>query len=126
MKKRIGFIGLGIMGMPMVRNLLKHSYNVTVYDINQSAVNSIAKEGANPASSGKEVALNSDVIITMLPKGEHVNEALFGQNGVLEAARQGLIIIDMSSVSPTDSTFMFDNCQKLGVHFLDAPVSGGE
>ncbi len=126
MKKRVGFIGLGIMGMPMTRNLIKAGFQVTAFDLNQDAVNLIASEGATAASSGKEVAQNSDVIITMLPKGEHVRAAVFGVNGVIEGAKEGLIIVDMSSVSPVDSKQMATHAAEKGVHFLDAPVSGGE
>lgn len=126
MRKRVGFIGLGIMGMPMTRNLIKAGFNVTVFDLNQEAVNLIATEGANAATSGKEVAENSDVVITMLPKGEHVRAAVFGMNGVIEGAHEGLTIVDMSSVSPVDSKQMATHASEKGVHFLDAPVSGGE
>ncbi|WP_227939535.1 2-hydroxy-3-oxopropionate reductase [Alkalihalobacillus deserti] len=126
MTNKVGFIGLGIMGLPMVRNLMKHGNTVTVFDINQTAVDTLAKEGAHPASSGQEVASASDVIITMLPKGEHVRQAVFGENGVMAGARSGMTIIDMSSVSPVDSKEMADLAAKEGVHFLDAPVSGGE
>lgn len=126
MTKNIGFIGLGIMGAPMVRNLLKNNKKVTVFDLNEKAVESVVIEGAHPARSGKEVASVSDVVITMLPKGEHVRHAIFGTNGVMEGASEGMVIIDMSSVSPVDSKEMAELLAKQGVHFLDAPVSGGE
>lgn len=126
MANKVGFIGLGIMGLPMVRNLLKNGNTVTVFDINKAAVDTLAAEGAQPASSGKEVAAASDVVITMLPKGEHVRQAVFGENGVMEGAREGAIIIDMSSVSPVESKEMADMAAKGGARFLDAPVSGGE
>lgn len=126
MTNKVGFIGLGIMGLPMVRNLLKNGNTVTVFDINKAAVDTLAAEGAQPASSGKEVAAASDVVITMLPKGEHVRQAVFGENGVMEGAREGAIIIDMSSVSPVESKEMADMAAKGGARFLDAPVSGGE
>ncbi len=126
MANKVGFIGLGIMGLPMVRNLLKNGNTVTVFDINKAAVDTLAAEGAQPASSGKEVAAASDVVITMLPKGEHVRQAVFGENGVMEGTREGAIIIDMSSVSPVESKEMADMAAKGGVRFLDAPVSGGE
>lgn len=126
MNKRVGFIGLGIMGMPMTRNLIKKGFAVTVFDLNTEAVQAIASEGAIAASSGKEVAENSDVVITMLPKGEHVRAAVFGVNGVIEGAKEGLVIVDMSSVSPVDSKQMAKHAGEKGVHFLDAPVSGGE
>jgi 2-hydroxy-3-oxopropionate reductase len=126
MTKNIGFIGLGIMGAPMVRNLLKNGRKVTVFDLNEKVVETLVNEGAHPSSSGKEVASGSDVVITMLPKGEHVRQAVFGKNGVMEGAREGMVIIDMSSVSPVDSKEMAELAAKQGVHFLDAPVSGGE
>lgn len=126
MKKRIGFIGLGIMGAPMVRNLLKNGKDVTVFDLNQASVDALAKDGANPAASGKEVAAASEVVITMLPKGVHVRSAVFGENGIMEGAREGLVIIDMSSVTPVESKEFAELAAKKGVHFLDAPVSGGE
>ncbi|WP_152658151.1 2-hydroxy-3-oxopropionate reductase [Oceanobacillus sp. CFH 90083] len=126
MKKSIGFIGLGIMGMPMTRNLLKAGFQVTAFDLNQEAVKAIAEEGAIPAISGKEAAENSDVIITMLPKGEHVRAALFGPGGVVEGAKQGTVIVDMSSVQPAESKQLSLDAKEHGISFLDAPVSGGE
>ncbi|MFJ7662900.1 2-hydroxy-3-oxopropionate reductase [Lysinibacillus sp. NPDC097162] len=126
MKKKLGFIGLGIMGAPMVRNLLKKGNEVTVFDLNTLAVEMLAKEGAKKATSGKGVALTSDVVITMLPKGRHVQQAIFGEHGVMEGARKGMVIIDMSSVTPVESKEMYELSAKQGVHFLDAPVSGGE
>lgn len=126
MKRRVGFIGLGIMGAPMVRNLLKKGYTVTVYDVQEERIDMLAKEGAFPASFGKETALNSDVVITMLPKGEHVHSAIFGANGVMEGANEGMVIVDMSSISPVDSRQMARQASEKGVFFLDAPVSGGE
>ncbi|GIO22151.1 2-hydroxy-3-oxopropionate reductase [Oceanobacillus sp. J11TS1] len=126
MKKRVGFIGLGIMGMPMTRNLLKAGFQVTAFDLNQEAVKTIAAEGATPAASGKEVAENSNVVITMLPKGVHVRAAIFGPNGVMEGANKDTVIVDMSSVLPTESKQLSLDAKKHGVSFLDAPVSGGE
>ncbi|AHN22505.1 MULTISPECIES: 2-hydroxy-3-oxopropionate reductase [Lysinibacillus] len=126
MKKKIGFIGLGIMGAPMVRNLLKKGNDVTVYDINTTTVDMLAQDGANKATSSKEVALTSDVVITMLPQGADVFQAIFGEHGVMEGARRDMIIIDMSSVTPSESKEMFELSANRGVHFLDAPVSGGE
>lgn len=126
MKKKIGFIGLGIMGAPMVRNLLKKGNEVTVFDINTRAIETLAKDGANAATCGKEVALASEVVITMLPQGRHVHQVIFGELGVMEGARKGMVIIDMSSVTPAESKEMFELSANRGVHFLDAPVSGGE
>lgn len=96
MKKRIGFIGLGIMGRPMSLNLIRAGYDVSVYDINQTAVMSLADAGARGAASPKEVAEHSDVIFTMLPNSEHVRTVITGEQGVLAGANTGSIIIDMS------------------------------
>ncbi|OQP14681.1 2-hydroxy-3-oxopropionate reductase [Geobacillus zalihae] len=122
----IGFIGIGIMGKPMVRNLLKHGYTVTVFDINEEAVRSIASEGAVPAASPKETAKNSDVIFTMLPNSEHVRSVVLGKDGVVEGAKQGTIVVDMSSISPVVSKELAETLAGRGIDMLDAPVSGGE
>ena len=126
MKKRIGFIGLGIMGRPMSLNLIRAGYDVSVYDINQTAVMSLADAGARGAASPKEVAEHSDVIFTMLPNSEHVRTVITGEKGVLAGANTGSIIIDMSSISPVVSKELAQLVSKSGLHMLDAPVSGGE
>ncbi|MCW3792442.1 2-hydroxy-3-oxopropionate reductase [Paenibacillus sp. FSL K6-1122] len=126
MKKRIGFIGLGIMGRPMSLNLIRAGYDVSVYDINQTAVMSLADAGARGAASPKEVAEHSDVIFTMLPNSEHVRTVITGEQGVLAGANTGSIIIDMSSISPVVSKELAQLVSKSGLHMLDAPVSGGE
>ncbi|WP_340030058.1 2-hydroxy-3-oxopropionate reductase [Paenibacillus sp. FSL H7-0940] len=126
MKKRIGFIGLGIMGRPMSLNLIRAGYDVSVYDINQTAVMSLADAGARGAASPKEVAEHSDVIFTMLPNSEHVRTVITGEQGVLAGANTGSIIIDMSSISPVVSKELAELVSKSGLHMLDAPVSGGE
>ncbi|NMI02757.1 2-hydroxy-3-oxopropionate reductase [Paenibacillus sp. SZ31] len=126
MKKRIGFIGLGIMGRPMSLNLIRAGYDVSVYDINQTAVMSLADLGARGAASPKEVAEHSDVIFTMLPNSEHVRTVITGEQGVLAGANTGSIIIDMSSISPVVSKELAQLVSKSGLYMLDAPVSGGE
>ncbi|WP_315370693.1 2-hydroxy-3-oxopropionate reductase [Paenibacillus xylanexedens] len=126
MKKRIGFIGLGIMGRPMSLNLIRAGYDVSVYDINQTAVMSLADAGARGAASPKEVAEHSDVIFTMLPNSEHVRTVITSEQGVLAGANTGSIIIDMSSISPVVSKELAQLVSKSGLHMLDAPVSGGE
>ncbi|ETT51161.1 MULTISPECIES: 2-hydroxy-3-oxopropionate reductase [unclassified Paenibacillus] len=126
MKKRIGFIGLGIMGRPMSLNLIRAGYDVSVYDINQTAVMSLADAGARGAASPKEVAEHSDVIFTMLPNSEHVRTVITGEQGVLAGANTGSIIIDMSSISPVVSKELAQLVSKSGLYMLDAPVSGGE
>ena len=126
MPEQIGFVGLGIMGRPMVRNLMKAGYSVTVYDIVADAVEELASEGAIPATSSDEVASKTDTIITMLPDSADSERAILGEGGVLAGAKKGSIIIDMSSIAPSMSQKIFQECATEGVEMLDAPVSGGE
>ncbi len=123
---KIGFIGLGIMGKPMSRNLLKAGFELIVYDIDETAVKIIEKAGAKPASSPKEVAQNSDVIITMLPKASIGKSVLEDENGVLAGIKENSVVIDMSSVSPVASKEFAQMVEEKKCKFLDAPVSGGE
>ncbi len=122
----IGFIGLGIMGKPMVRNLMEAGNTVTVYDIIGTAVEEMATEGATPASSSREVAEKNPLIITMVPDSADAEAAILGPNGVLEGAASGSVVIDMSSIAPASSQKIAAGCEAQGVDFLDAPVSGGE
>lgn len=124
--KKIGFIGLGIMGKPMSKNLLKAGYDLIVYDINEEAVKEVGECGAKIAGSVAEVTKNCDVLITMLPNSPHVKEVVLGADGVLENANKGLIYVDMSSIDPTVSREISEKLEKNGVYMLDAPVSGGE
>ena len=124
--KKIGFIGLGIMGKPMARNLLKADYPLTVYDIVPDKAEEVVEAGAKAGSSSKEVAEKSEVIITMLPNSPDVKEAVLGKNGVLEGAKPGTILIDMSSIAPLASKEVAEKAKEKGVTVLDAPVSGGE
>ncbi len=124
--KKIGFIGLGIMGKPMALNLLKAGYELTVYDIVAERMEEPVKAGAHRGSSGKDVAARNEVVITMLPNSPHVREAVLGPNGILEGARPGLILVDMSSIAPLASQEIAAQVQVKGVAMLDAPVSGGE
>jgi 2-hydroxy-3-oxopropionate reductase len=123
---KIGFIGLGIMGKPMVRNLLKGGYSVTVHDINAASVAELTSAGATAGGSSLNTASQSDVIVTMLPDGPDVEKAVLGENGILEGARTGSIVVDMSSISPIVSQKIGEICNAKGVGFIDAPVSGGE
>ena len=123
---KIGFIGLGIMGKPMAKNLLKAGYALVVYDINQAAVADVSAAGAEVATSAKEVAEKSEIIITMLPNSPHVKAAVLGMNGVLEGVKKGSIVIDMSSIAPLASQEISAKLAEVGVEMLDAPVSGGE
>lgn len=126
MTKKIGFIGLGIMGKPMALNLINAGHTLTVNDLNQAAVKTLVDAGAIAAKSAKEVAENSEVIITMLPASKHVQFVVQGENGILAGAKKGSIIIDMSSITPTVSKALAEEAAEKGVGFLDAPVSGGE
>src|ERR1044071_1903462 len=123
---KIGFIGLGIMGKPMSRNLLKAGYSVVVYDVVPGPVAELTEAGAARGESARDTAAKSDVIITMLPDGPDVEAAVLGPGGVIEGARKGSIVVDMSSINPTVSQKVGAACEAKGVEFLDAPVSGGE
>ena len=124
--KNIGFIGLGIMGKPMVHNLLKAGFSVTVFDVVTDAVNLMTAEGAAAAHSAKEAAVGADMVITMVPSGPIVRSILSGVDGVLAGAAKGTIIADMSSVTPVESKEFAELVAEHGCSFLDAPVSGGE
>ena len=123
---QIGFVGLGIMGRPMSRNLLKAGYSVVVYDVVAAAVADVVQSGATSAGSGKDVAAQSDLIVTMLPDGPDVEAAVLGVGGILEGAKAGSVVVDMSSISPIVAQKVAAACEAKGVDFVDAPVSGGE
>lgn len=123
---KIGFIGLGIMGKPMSKNLLKAGYNLVVFDVVKEAVKEVVEAGAEEGLSAKDVTEKSDIIITMLPNSPHVKTVIMGANGVLEGARAGQIVVDMSSIAPLASKEVYKACTEKGVEMLDAPVSGGE
>jgi len=121
----IGFIGLGIMGRPMAKNLLKAGHALTVFD-KFADFDDLVALGARAGVSNKDVAARSDVIITMLPNSPHVKEAVLGQNGVLDGAKVGTILVDMSSIAPGASQEICMAVKEKGIVMLDAPVSGGE
>jgi 2-hydroxy-3-oxopropionate reductase len=121
----IGFIGLGIMGRPMAKNLINAGYKLVVYD-KFAKFDDLVALGAEGASSNKDVASRSEVIITMLPNSPHVKEAILGPGGVVEGIKTGATVIDMSSVAPAASQEVGAALKAKGVNFLDAPVSGGE
>lgn len=124
---KVGFIGLGIMGKPMCKNLLKAGYEVTAFTPNsKDALAEVVACGAKEGKSNADVAANSDVVFTMVPNSPQVREAVLGANGILEGAKEGLTIIDMSSIAPLESKAIAEECAKHGVHMMDAPVSGGE
>ena len=123
---KIGFIGLGIMGRPMAKNLLKAGYDLVVYDFNKDAVADLVSCGASAAESGKELASQVEAVITMVPNSPHVRAAVLGENGVAEGAKPGLVVIDMSSIDPTESKAIGAELAKMGIDMMDCPVSGGE
>ncbi len=124
--RKIGFIGLGIMGKPMAENLIKAGYSLIVYDIVPEKVRQLVAAGAEAASSNSEVARASEIIITMLPNSPEVKEAVLGSEGVLEGAEPGTILVDMSSIAPLAGKEVSQKAKDKGVVVLDAPVSGGE
>ncbi len=124
--KKIGFIGLGIMGKPMAKNLLKAGYELIVYDLREEPVQELVKAGAKAGTSSQDVASQSEIIITMLPNSPEVKEAVLGQNGVIDGVKSGTVLIDMSSIAPLVSKEVSEKLQPKGVTMLDAPVSGGE
>ncbi|WP_270790022.1 2-hydroxy-3-oxopropionate reductase [Enterococcus diestrammenae] len=123
---KVGFVGLGIMGRPMAKNVVKAGYEVTVFDFNQEAIDDLVAHGAKAADSGKAAAEEADVVITMLPNSPNVEAALFAENGIAEGLRPGATVIDMSSIAPKASQAFAERLAKQEVTFLDAPVSGGE
>jgi len=123
---KIGFIGLGIMGKPMSRNLLKAGHEVVVYNRSSKSIEELVKEGADAGVSPKDVAERCNIIITMLPNSPQVQEVILGPNGVIEGVHPGSIVIDMSSIAPIVSRGIAKNLADKSVRFLDAPVSGGE
>ncbi len=122
----IGFIGLGIMGHAMSKNLLKAGHSLVVYDIVPQLVDRVVEAGAARGASSRDVASRADIIITMLPDGPEVEQAVLGAEGVLEGAAPGAAVIDMSSINPLVAQKVAAACAEKGVEFLDAPVSGGE
>jgi 2-hydroxy-3-oxopropionate reductase len=122
----IGFIGLGIMGKPMSKNLLKAGYGLVVFDINKESVKEAVAAGAIEAASIQEVARKCKTIITMLPNSPHVKEVVLGEDGILQNATKGTLIIDMSSISPLVSREVESKISEKGIRMIDAPVSGGE
>ncbi len=123
---KIGFIGLGIMGKPMCKNLIAKGHTLVVYDINSAAVQEIVALGATTVGSPAQVAEQCDHIITMLPNSPHVKAVICGENGVLDGMQPGGILIDMSSIAPLASQEVAKQCAQKGIQMLDAPVSGGE
>ena len=123
---KIGFIGLGIMGKPMSKNLLKAGYELVVYDRSKAKVDEVVAAGAQAAASPKEVATRTEIIITMLPNSPEVKQVVLGENGIIEGAKAGAVVVDMSSIAPLVSREIASKLAAKGIEMLDAPVSGGE
>jgi len=124
---QVGFIGIGVMGRPMTLNLLKAKHHVTIYARHpeKPEIQEVINSGAKLAPSPRAVAMASDIVITMLPNSPQVEEVVAGPQGLLEGARKGLIIVDMSTIAPAVSRKLAQEASIRGVHLLDAPVSGG-
>ena len=126
MAQTIGFIGLGIMGRPMAKNLLKAGYPLVVHSRSRGPVDDVVKSGARAASSPREVTSQCDVLITMLPNSPDVEQVALGKDGIIEGTKAGLIFVDMSTISPIVWQKIGKALAAKGVKMLDAPVSGGE
>jgi 2-hydroxy-3-oxopropionate reductase len=126
MTNKIGFIGLGIMGKPMARNLLKAGYELIVMDINPVVVEELEALGAESVKTAAELAARTKIIITMLPNSPHVKAVALGEGGIIEGASAGSVLIDMSSIAPQSSKEIAEALAAKGIEMLDAPVSGGE
>jgi 2-hydroxy-3-oxopropionate reductase len=122
----VGFVGLGIMGRPMARNLIKAGHDLVVYDVVPESVAELVAAGAARGESARDVAARSEITITMVPDGPEVEAAILGPDGVLEGAARGAIVVDMSSICPIVARKVGAACEEKGVEFLDAPVSGSE
>lgn len=122
---KIGLIGLGIMGKPMAKNMLKAGYDLTVSDLNKANVDEVVAAGAK-AASNKEIGETCDVVMTMLPNSPHVKSVMLGENGVASYMKPGSVFIDMSSINPVASKEIAAALAEKNIEMLDAPVSGGE
>jgi 2-hydroxy-3-oxopropionate reductase len=126
MAERVGFIGLGIMGGPMARNLMEAGYELTVHNRSPEKAEELGEAGATVAATPGEAAENSDVVITMLPDSPQVREVVAGEEGVLEGISQGSLVVDMSTISPVVTEELAEAVKQKGASMLDAPVSGGD
>ncbi len=124
--KKIGFIGVGVMGSSMVRNLMKHGFEVSIYTRTKKKAESVIEDGAIWCDSVKECVKDRDVVITIVGYPKDVEEVYFGEDGIIENVPQGSTIIDMTTTSPTLSKKIYEAAKEKGVHALDAPVSGGD
>jgi 2-hydroxy-3-oxopropionate reductase len=123
---KVGFVGLGIMGKPMARNVLEAGYDLVVYNRSREPVDEMVEDGASAASNPRAVAENSDIVITMLPDSPDVRKVVAGENGALEGVGEGSLLVDMSTISPVVTEELATQVKKKGASMLDAPVSGGD
>lgn len=126
MNPKVGFIGLGIMGRPMAKNLIKAGYELTVWNRSRPGIDELVKAGAAAGESAADVARKTDVVITMLPDSPDVEQVILGANGVIEGASPGMTVIDMSTISPKVTREIASTLEERGISMLDAPVSGGD
>jgi 2-hydroxy-3-oxopropionate reductase len=126
MKPILGFIGLGIMGKPMVRNLLANGYRIHVYNIVAKDMLEVEKDGAIPETSSAAVAQKADITIIMVPDTPHVKEVILGETGIINSLTSGKVVVDMSTISALATKELADEIKKTGARMLDAPVSGGD
>ena len=124
--RRVGFIGLGTMGNPMARNLIKAGFSLTVYNRTPSKTAELEKQGAKVAASPKEIAICSDVVVSCVTDSAAVEEIALGPSGIVEGAHEGLVYIDCSTISPVETMRIAGTLAEKGIKMLDAPVSGGE
>ena len=126
MAGKIGFVGLGIMGKPMARNLMKAGYELSVYDLFPGPVDELVAEGASAAASPADAASNTEITVVMVQDGPQSEVACLGENGIAQGASPGHLVVDMSSIAPGVSQKIGPALNEAGIYFLDAPVSGGE
>lgn len=124
--QKVGFIGLGLMGKPMSKNLLKAGFGVTVYSRSRHKIEDMVSFGAKLAASPKEVAMVAEVVILMVPDSRDVEEVVLGKGGVIEGIKPGSTVIDMGTISPQVEVRMAEELKKRNVEYLDAPVTGGD
>jgi 2-hydroxy-3-oxopropionate reductase len=123
---RVGFIGLGVMGKPMARNLIEAGHELVLFSRTRASVDEVAEDGGTAAGSPREVAEQADVVILMLPDSPQVREVLDGDDGLLAGAREGTLVIDMSTISPVVTREIAEEVGARGIGWVDAPVSGGD
>ena len=119
---KVGFVGLGVMGAPMALNILKHGHELTVYDKSPEAVARLVQAGAKQAQTAREVGAASDIVVTMLPEPQHVEQVVLGPDGLAEGLRAGGIVIEMSTIDPSTSRRVGDALRQRGMELVDSPV----